>query len=473
MFFTYLWHELRRRRRQAIVISLGLALGIGLVITVTAASSGVKNAQGTVLHSLYGVGTDVTVTQAPAAGSGGPQGFQIGGASGAAAGTKISRDTLRSAGLGTLSASTVTSISKLQHVSAANGALSLTDTKVSGTVPSSSSSGAGPGAGGGGSSFNFSSFSVDGVTTSASNVGVLSSAKITSGRGFSASDATSNVALVSSNYATAQGLKTGSQVTVAGTKFTVVGIVSQPQGSSTTDVFIPLARAQALSGLTGEVNTIYVSADSAANISAVSKEIASAQPKATVTTSSDLASQVSGSLSSASSLANNLGKWLAVAVLVAAFGLAALLTMGAVSRRVREFGTLKALGWRSRRVIGQVMGEALVMGVIGGVVGVGLGFAGSAVVGAVAPTLTASTGAAATGAPGGGSAAGPGGGGGGGLQRLASAAHTVSVHLTAPVTLTAVLLAVVLAIAGGLIAGSFGGWRAARLRPAAALARVE
>jgi putative ABC transport system permease protein len=49
----------------------------------------------------------------------------------------------------------------------------------------------------------------------------------------------------------------------------------------------------------------------------------------------------------------------------------------------------------------------------------------------------------------------------------------VAVHLTAPVTLTAIALAVVLAIAGGLIAGMFGGWRAARLRPAAALARVE
>ncbi|MFI5065605.1 MAG: hypothetical protein ACHP9Z_16740, partial [Streptosporangiales bacterium] len=53
------------------------------------------------------------------------------------------------------------------------------------------------------------------------------------------------------------------------------------------------------------------------------------------------------------------------------------------------------------------------------------------------------------------------------------ASHTVTVHLSAPVTLSAVLLAVVLAIAGGLIAGSFGGWRAARLRPAAALSRVE
>jgi ABC-type antimicrobial peptide transport system permease subunit len=43
--------------------------------------------------------------------------------------------------------------------------------------------------------------------------------------------------------------------------------------------------------------------------------------------------------------------------LVAAFLLAALLMMSAVTRRVREFGTLKALGWRSRRVVEQVMGE--------------------------------------------------------------------------------------------------------------------
>jgi len=126
------------------------------------------------------------------------------------------------------------------------------------------------------------------------------------------------------------------------------------------------------------VNTIYVAADSASNISSVSAEISSLLPKATVTTSSSLASEVSGSLSSAGSLANNLGKWLAVAVLIAAFCLAALLMMAAVSRRVREFGTLKALGWQSRRVIAQVMGEALAMGVIGGVVGVGLGFGGAA-----------------------------------------------------------------------------------------------
>ncbi len=474
MFITYLRRELRRRKRQATFIALGLALGIGLVITVTAASSGVSNSQSTVLHSLYGVGTDVTVTQTPTAGSGGATRFGFGGGGAPpSGGTKINRSVLTSAGMGTLKSSSVTTIAGLKNVSGAAGALTLSDLKLSGTINAGGSGSAPGGSGGtaGRSNLKTSSFSVTGVDPSTSKLGPLSSGTITSGRNFSGADATSNVAVVDANYAKAQNLKTGSTFKVAGKKFTVIGIDNVGQGSTSADVYIPLARAQALASLNNEVNTIYVSAASAADISAVSSAISGALPKATVTTSSDLASEVTGSLSSASSLANNLGKWLAVAVLAAAFGLASLLTVSAVSRRVREFGTLKALGWRSRRIIRQIMGEALVIGLVGGVAGVALGFGGAALVQALAPPLTASTGTAATGASG-----GPAGGAGpaGGLARAASATtHTVSVHLTAPVTLGAVVLAVVLAIAGGLVAGTFGGWRAVRLRPAAALARVE
>jgi ABC-type antimicrobial peptide transport system permease subunit len=152
-----------------------------------------------------------------------------------------------------------------------------------------------------------------------------------------------------------------------------------------------------------------------------------------------------------------------------------------VSRRVREFGTLKALGWRSRRIVGQVLGESVATGIIGGLGGIVLGFAGAALVSRLAPPLTATTGLTAGSATPGGARAfaggGPpagGGGGFGGFRRLAAdPASAVTVHLNAQVTLAVVALAVILAIAGGLIAGGFGGWRAARLRPADALARVE
>jgi ABC-type antimicrobial peptide transport system permease subunit len=490
MFFTYLRRELRRRRRQASFIALGIAVGIGLVITVTAASSGVRKAQGSVLHALYGVGTDISVTQSPAAGSGTPPGFGFQGRANQAGGTKINVDSLAGLSLGTIASSSVSSISGLHDVSAAAGGLTLTDTKISGKIPQFSAGvgapGGGSGSGGGGSSFrgNFatSSFTVSGVDLGSGEVGPLSSGKIKSGTTFATSDASSDVAVVDSGYATQKKLTVGSALTIAKTSFKVIGIVAVPQGSSPPDVYIPLARAQALASMKNKVNTIYVAAGSASDISGVSKEITALLPKATVTTSSDLAGEVTGSLASASSLANNLGKWLAIAVLAAAFLLASLLTMSAVSRRVREFGTLKALGWRSRRIIGQVMGESITIGIIGGIAGVALGFAGAAVVSAVAPSLTASVGQTTGSAtPGGarsfGGAGGQGGfgppGGGSGIARAGSAPHSVAVHLSASVTAGAVVLAVVLAIAGGLIAGTFGGWRAARLRPAAALARVE
>jgi putative ABC transport system permease protein len=518
MFFTYLWRELRRRARQAIFIAVGLALGIGLVITVTAASAGVKNAQSSVLHSLYGVGTDITVTKTPTAGAAGSGGFgfsfrqSTGTNSRPAAGSKINDNTLTSdLTLASLSAADVTTVSKMTNVAAAAGGLTLTDRTVSGTVPAFNTGGTGStggrggtggtGGGGGGftgggtSSFNTNSFTVTGVDIADGALGPLSTGSVSSGRTFTTADDSKDVALVEASYATSEKLKVGSTIAVGNSKgtatnFTVVGIVSEPSGDSPSDVYVPLAVAQSLANLKNDVNTIYVSATNNNNITTLASSIGKAVPGSTVTDENSLASEVTGSLSSAASLANNLGKWLAIAVLIAAFLLASLLTMSAVSRRIREFGTLKALGWRSRRVVGQVLGESIAIGIVGGVVGVGLGFAGAALVdhfsGSLSASLGSTTGNATPGGAqrfggggggfGGGGAGGTGGAGGGGFRggftNAAHTASTVAVHLSAPVTITAIGLAVGLAILGGLIAGGFGGWRAARLRPAAALSKV-
>jgi ABC-type antimicrobial peptide transport system permease subunit len=490
MFFTYLRRELRRRIRQAVFIALGIAVGIGLVITVMSTSAAVAEAQSTVLHALYGVGTDITVTKAPPANSGGPFGFRVGRrGSGSAqrpqAGTKFSRSTLINRTLGPLSTTSVTAISRLHGVAAAGGGLVLTDLTVSGTIPSAPAGGGGFGGGGGfagPANFHASTFTVDGSQLSAGEVGPLSSGKLVSGRTFTTADASANVAVLDSGYATQNKLQAGSTIDVAGTSFKVIGIVSQPQGGSPANVYIPLGRAQALAGMKNQVNTVYVAATSAAGIGGVSRQIHAVVPGATVTTASDLASEVTGSLAGAASLARNLGKWLAVAVLAAAFLLASLLSIAAVSRRVREFGTLKALGWRSRRITGQVLGESVVICIAGGLAGIVLGFAGAAVVSALAPPLTAAVGPPTGSATPGGAqviAGGPpgggfGGGAGSGFRRLfGEATSAVTVHLSATVTVGAVLLAVLLAAAGGLLAGSLGGWQAARLRPADAMARAE
>jgi putative ABC transport system permease protein len=469
-YLTYLRRELSQRMRQAVVTALGLALGIGLVITVTAAASGVRSAQGTVVHALYGVGTDLTVTKAPAAPKAGqaPPGMITIGPGGSASGGYQSGNTmenLQNPNLGTLAYSSVARVARLHGVSAAAGGLTLNDFKI--TLPSG-----GPGGGpGGGPQGSSQTFSVDGVDLGHAGLGPLSSGTITSGRGLSASQATSDVAVVDSGYATAHDLHAGSVLTIVGQRFTVTGVVTQPQGSNPPQVYIPLARAQALYAASNHaagdlINTIFVSTATAADVASVQSQIGKILPSATVTSAGGLAGQVTGSLASTASLANDLGRWLAAMVLIAAFAVASLLTLGAVARRAREFGTLKALGWRSRRIIAQVLGESLAVGILGGAAGVGLGYGAARVITAIAPSLSATVGnppsaASQSGTP-----------FLGGHVSGATAPHTVPVHLTAPVPASVIIVAVALAVAGGLLSGSFGSWRIAQLRPAAALARV-
>ena len=299
------------------------------------------------------------------------------------------------------------------------------------------------------------------------------------------------MAIVSASYAKADKLAVGSHLTVAGTSVKVIGIADVASGSS--DVYLPLGTAQTLSDMKKKVTDIYVAASSATSVTKLAADVKKVIPGVTVATSASLASDISGSLSSASNLASNLGKWLSIGALIVAILLAGLLMMSAVTRRVREFGTLKALGWRTRRIVGQVMGEGLSLGILGGIGGLALGIAGAEVISAVSPSLTATVGSpAALGASFGGfGGAGGGGGGtpfGGGAtgsrfhppsgagafpHHAAAAVHTVAVHLTAPLQGGAIGLALGLAILGGLVAGAFGAWRAGRLRPATALRRLE
>jgi len=470
MFFLhYLRREMQRRIRQATFIAIGLAVGIGLVIVVTAAASGVKNAQATVLHSLYGIGTDVTVTKPPGKASNRANG---GGAFSPGKNAQYV-DQLVGGNLGLVGESFVSRIAHLHGVAAASGGLAdLTDTRI--LIPSTSQ--LGPGGRPPASALNPVTFYVDGIDTARTGLSPYASGAISSGRGFKAADAGSWVAVVDSDYAAAHTLTAGSTITVANKHFKIIGIIRQAQGDGPADVYIPMAIAQVAgngpygASLHGQVNTIYVSATSSSGISAVQKEIAALLPSATVTSYSSLASAVTGSLASAGSLANDLGQWLAIAVLTGAFAMASLLTIAAVGRRTREFGTLKALGWPSQRIVSQVMGESLVIGIAGAILGIGVGLGGAAVIDAIAPTLFATVGESP------GNAAPQNvtyNGSGASHSAAAGYDHTVAVHLTAPVTIAVIGLAVALAIAGGLIAGSFGSWRAARLRPADALSRVE
>ncbi|MDR6973514.1 putative ABC transport system permease protein [Streptomyces sp. 3330] len=488
MFGIYLKRELGRRKKAALVIALGLALGIALVITVNSVSAGMTQAQDKVLQSLYGLGTDMTVTKArtaPSANSSGGPRFEF-DAKGEDDDTEQSSDRVSTQGGQALKAALVTQVAGQKGVAAAVGALTLNVTKVDGSftqgkAQSSSGTGGNGGQGGpggsggstaapqvqgGGASFDVNSYSVAGVDVTDQDLGPLASSKITSGVTFTAAQTNAKVAVVSKSYAKEKSYKVGSTLTISSTKYKIIGIATPDSSDSTTDVYLPLKQAQTLADAADQVTTIYVKATDSQQIDTVKATIQKNISGTTVTTSADLAETVSGSLSTASDLATSVGKWLSIAVLVAAFLVAALLTSSAVSRRVREFGTLKALGWPSRRVTRQVVGESMVNGLLGGALGIALGLAAAYTVTAISPKLTAELGSTGGG---GGMGGGPGGGGPG----QQSASNTMEIALSAPVSVTTIALAVGLAVAGGLIAGAMGGWRASRMRPADALRSVS
>ena len=436
MFYvTYMVAELRRRLGRTILTALGLGIGVGLVVTVTALSNGLDRAQAQVLEPLTGVGTDMSVSrpiefsdsdngpfqqlsdeerdQLRRESGGGRFGLQNLGDPG----EKFSRDTFVSNAQLSMPASDVTTISKIDGVESAAGGLTLNSLHIEGTVPEQQQQPGqfgGPGAGGGPPiNINATSLSVSGVDQTHEELGAITPGQIVEGSYFGPGD--TRQAILNESYASSEGLAVGDTVKLGGKTFTVIGIAETPLGGQSSDMYVKLSQLQGLADRKGRVNTVYVRAESSDDVTAVSTEIENTVDGASVTTAADLAERVSGTLVDAKNLASKLGAALAIVALLAAFLIASLLTLSSVTKRIREFGTLKALGWSQWLVVRQVTFESLFQGLLGGAVGVCLGLVGAAAIAAFSPSLSATVSSAAEQA--GGFLGRPGGPGGTGTVR--------------------------------------------------------
>ena len=118
-----------------------------------------------------------------------------------------------------------------------------------------------------------------------------------------------------------------------------------------------------------------------------------------------------------------------IALIVGILGIANTMAMS-VFERTREIGILRALGWKSWGVMLLIQVEAVVLGLVGGVVGLGVGW--------------------------------------GGLRLLASMPQTASIA-SASVTPLHLLEGLGIAVLAGLLAGAVPAWRGAHLSPVEAL----
>jgi ABC-type antimicrobial peptide transport system permease subunit len=495
-FLSYMFSELRRRPARTVLTSLGLAVGVALVIAVSALSTGLDRAQQKVLAPLTGVGTDMSVTRpikltanggpfsdlSPSeqrrlrrsAAGGGP--LDLGNVK---PGSTIDRDTFQATQL-SFSEAQVEKTRATSGVQSAAGALTLNAVHIHGKAPKiriDQGQGGGQSFGGGGTqqqptgSFGSSSLDVDartvtGVDQTRSSLAPVTPSQIVKGSYFASGPAGAHQAILSQSYANTNKLHVGSTVKLGGTTFHVAGIASSPLGGTASDIYVELATLQKVAGYEGQISTLEVRADSTGTVSAVAARIRASMKGAQVTTAATLAKRVGGSLTDARNLSAKLGTALEIAGLVAAILIAGLLTLASVTKRVRELGTLKALGWSSFQVVRQISFESLVQGLLGGLAGVGLGVAAVAVINAVGWTLKATVAGAAA-------AGGPRAGGPFGLGQTRVTSGSTLVQLTTSADARLIAAAVALAVAGGLLAGMAGGLRAARLRPAVALRNVE
>jgi ABC-type antimicrobial peptide transport system permease subunit len=485
MFYvTYMVSELRRRRGRTVLTALGLAVGVGLVVAVSALSTGLDRAQAKVLKPLTGVGTDLSVSRPVRFAAGTPTGpgpralpraersrlqqenggLRFGLQNLGKPGAKFTRDSFLSTSQLTFPQSEVAKVRTISGVKSAAGGLTLTSLHVSGTVPKqgrqSRPLGQNNTRGGPPSNLNFDSRTVTGVDWSTPDVAAVTPGQIVAGHYLQSS----KQAVLNLSYARRKNIHLGDTISFGSTKLHVVGFARTPLGGQASDVYMDLGVLQKLSGRPGRVNTIYVRARSASQVGRVATAIRARFSGASVTTAKDLADRVSGSLIDAKNLTNKLGTALEIVGLLAAFLIAGLLTLSSVTKRIRELGTLKALGWSQPLVVRQVTGESLLQGVLGGVLGIGVGVIGAALISAFSPTLRATVAQAAT-------QAGPGLVGAFGQGNVTAGSTTVA--LDAPVSIGLIALAVGLAVLGGLLSGAVGALRASRLRPADALRHID
>lgn len=212
-------------------------------------------------------------------------------------------------------------------------------------------------------------------------------------------------------------------------------------GPSDSNVYIPISQAQSFFG-TNECDTIIVKLKNSdkATIDSVSKAITDAFDKQVSVVS---ATAVLSLLSSVFSIVQLfLGGIAAISLLVAGIGIMNIMIVS-LMERTREIGILKALGMKSRTVLLVFLCESVIIGLIGAVIGIALGWSLANVVAMVFR--------------------------GGGLFMGNQAAATGGMTITPVLTPTVTVLALAFGVGVSVIFALYPAWRASKLKPVDAL----
>jgi ABC-type lipoprotein release transport system permease subunit len=159
----------------------------------------------------------------------------------------------------------------------------------------------------------------------------------------------------------------GDTIELSGTRFRIVGIYESRTGFEEMGGVMTLRDAQILIGRPRKVTMYAVKLRDPTQASQIVEKINTQMPETHAALSGEFAEQMPD-FQTSDDMMNGISF---MAILVGGVGVLNTMLM-AVFERTREIGVLRSLGWRRRRVLGMILKEALLLGLLGGLVGIAI-----------------------------------------------------------------------------------------------------
>lgn len=160
----------------------------------------------------------------------------------------------------------------------------------------------------------------------------------------------------------------GDTLRLLGKPYQIVGIFETGQAMEESGGVVTLEEAQDLARKPRQVNAYQLKVRRPEQVDPVIERLKTLFPDLTITKGSGnkAAEQWVGLISGMA--------WgiAAIAIVIGGLGMMNTMVMS-VFERTREVGVLRAVGWGKRRVLGMILGEAVVLSLLGGVLGIGIG----------------------------------------------------------------------------------------------------
>jgi putative ABC transport system permease protein len=191
-----------------------------------------------------------------------------------------------------------------------------------------------------------------------------------------------NDLIVDEYYARQNKLHAGRYVTdILNHRWRVAGVV---EGGKLSHLIVPIRTLQDLAGYTGKISLIYVKADKAGDIPVVMAELKALLPEYNIYTMEEFTSLLTVENVQGGALSTFINVMVGIGVVIG-FAVVLLSMYMAVLQRTREIGILKALGASRWFILKVILAEAVIMGLGGTIVGIGLSFAARALILALYP----------------------------------------------------------------------------------------